>query len=184
MQRRSLLSLLALTALLTACMLVKDFGPIWNDAKADPCLNKIGESLYYTEFRRDPTGKNMENLARAFSHGGANYLLLKQEESDEGGRMYRFTVHNGIFQRYRVVPTMRAPFEEDYPDAPVSLARDTVTFETLGAKQLALLDAVSATPEYWEIEDQTLYNVLANPACRFDDRDLEKLNEENHPQKK
>lgn len=183
MKRRSMLSLALFSLLLAACMLVKDFGPAWNEAKADPCLNKIGESLYYTEFRRDPQGKNMENLARGFRHGGANYLLLKKDESDEGGRMYRFTVHNGIFQRYRLVPTMRSQFEQDYPDAPVSLARDTVTFATLGEKELTLMDSVATKDDYWEIEDQTLYNVLRNPACRFDDRDLEALNNEVKPKK-
>lgn len=166
----ALLSVMIL--LLTGCMLVRDFGRVWNDAKADPCLNKIAESLYYGEFRRDPAGKNMENLARAFRRGGHSYLLLKQEASDRGGRLYRFQVQNGIFQRYRLNPTKRAEFERDHPHAPVDLTLDTVTLERLGKSELALLDTIAADDSYWEIEDQTLYNPIMNPVCLFDDRDL------------
>lgn len=166
------LPVLGALCLLSACMLVRDFGPVWGEAKADPCLNKIAESLYYSEFRRNPEDKNIENLARGYTHGDAHYLLMKQNEDDRGGRLYRFRVHRGIFQRYRLNPTMRETFEHDYPEAPVDLSRDTITFETLGEKELALLDTIAAQENYWEIEDQTLYNVLMNPACRFEDRDL------------
>jgi hypothetical protein len=175
--KRPLLALAAAVALLCSCILVRDFGPVWNEAKADPCLNKIAEPLYQGEFRRSVEGKNIENLARAFRHGDANYLLMKKDADDAGGRLYRFRVRNGIFMRYRVVPTMREQFEHDYPDAPVDLSRDTITLDALGDKELALLDKISADEGYWEIEDQTLYNVLMNPACRFDDRDLTQYDE-------
>jgi hypothetical protein len=173
MTRRVLVTLAMLLAL-NACILVKDFGAMWNQAKPDDCLSKIGESLYYTEFRRDPMGKDMSKLVRGFTHGTANYLLIKADEKDDGGRMYRFDVHHGIFQRWRLNPTMRETFEKNYPDAPVDLSRDTVTLDGLGEKELKLLDSVAANPDYWEIEDQTLYNILKNPTCRFDDRDLSK----------
>lgn len=166
-----LIALLALS-LLAACMLVNDFGEYWNKAKPDLCLSKIGESLYYTEFRRDPEGKEMGDYVRGLKRDNANYLLLKQNADDAGGRMYRFTVRNGIFQRWRIDPAMRSTFERDYPDAPVSLKRDTITFETLGDAEWKLIDEIAGKDEYWEIEDQTLYNTLANPTCTFDDRDL------------
>lgn len=172
------IAIFALSLLLAACMLVKDFGPVWNQAKADPCLDKIAESLYAGEYRRDPSGKNIENLARAINHGGFNYILLKKEEDDKGGRMYRFRVTNGIFQRYRIDPTLRETFEHDYPNAPVDLSRDTITFDQLGEKEWKLIDEIAGKDEYWQIEDQTLYNVLLNPLCRYEDRDLKKLEEQ------
>jgi hypothetical protein len=175
MLRRSLA--LAAFALLAACMLVNDFGPAWNQAKPDPCISKIAESLYYTEFRRDPADKKMDDHAHALKRTNGNYLMFKQNVDDKGGRMYRFEVRNGIFQRLRLVPTMRATFEKNYPDAPVKIVNDTIQFDVLGEKEWALIDEISAQSDYWEIEDQTLYNILRNPACTFDDRNLSTFDE-------
>jgi len=170
--RHSILPAVAL-AMLAACILVDDFGESWNEAKPDECLSKIATSLYYTEFRRNPDDVKIDEVTRGLSRpNDTDYLLLKQSPSDSGGRMYRFQVVNGIFQRLRIVPTMRATFEKNYPNAPVSLKHDTIRFDTLGEKEWELIDNIATQPEYWEIEDQTLYNVLRNPMCRFDDRDL------------
>lgn len=169
------LALLAF-AVLSACMLVDDFGPAWTQAAPDKCVSKIASSLYYTEFQRDPEGLDMDTLAHALKRpNGKMYLLFKKNADDKGGRMYRFDVVNGIFQRYRVLPTMRKTFEENYPNAPVSLERDTIRFGTLGEKEWDLIDNIATQPEYWEIEDQTLYNTFRDPSCRFDDRDLSKI---------
>ena len=163
---------------LSGCILVEDFSPAWNTATPDSCLNKIAQSLYYSEFSRDPEGKDMNTLAHATRIGNANFLMLKQEAADKGGRMYRFGVVNGIFQRYRLNPAMRQAFLADYPDAPVSLRNDTVVLAKLGTEETKLLTEIASKPEYWQIEDQTLYNIMLNPLCRFDDRDLKKLAED------
>lgn len=169
--------LFALGALcmLAACILVKDFGATWDEAKPDECLTKLMASMYYTEFTRNPDGKDMNTLAHALTRpNGKSYLLIKADAADKGGRMYRFQVINGIFQRFRIVPTMRDTFEKNYPDAPVDLSRDTITFETLGDKEWELIDNIATQDDYWEIQDQTLYNTFRNPECRFEDRDLSK----------
>lgn len=172
---RRLLPALAL-AVLAACMLVGDFGKYWDEAKPDECLSKIGKSLYYTEFRRDPEKMDLDTVIHALTRpNGSSYLLLKENADDKGGRMYRFQVVNGIFQRMRLVPTMRKTFEQNYPDAPVDLSRDTVSFKHLGEKEWELIDNIATQDEYWEVEDQTLYNIFKSPACRFEDRDLSKL---------
>lgn len=169
--------LLALTTalLLSSCLVVEDFGHAWKDSSADPCLTKLSESLYATEFRRDPTNMNIEDIAHGWTLDGNTYLLLKKDSADIGGRLYRFTVTNGIFQRYRLDPAMRSLFERDYPSAPVSLKRDTVTLTTLDASTEALLTDIANKPEYWQIEEQTLYNTARNEACRFEDRDFSKM---------
>lgn len=172
--RHSLLPITALLAL-SGCLLVDDFSPEWKKGKTDSCTSKIAQALYYTEFRRDPEGKEINELARSFSIEPFHFLMLKQNASDAGGRLYRFNVENGIFQRYRVNPVMRKTFEADYPNAPVSLARDTITLKKLGSEEMKLLTEISAKPEYWEIEDQTLYNTLRNPLCIYEDRDLAAL---------
>mgnify|MGYP003385809137 CR=1 FL=1 len=173
---RFVMPLVAILAL-SGCILVDDFSPQWEKGKTDSCTSKIAESLYYSEFRRDPEGKDMKTLAHSFTLGKFHFLMLKQDVADKGGRMYRFGVTNGIFQRYRIAPGMRAQFERDYPDAPVSLKHDTVKLDALGEKEVALLSEISAKTEYWEIEDQTLYNTLRNPACIYEDRDLKALDE-------
>ena len=43
---------------------------------------------------------------------------------------------------------------------------------------MKLLTEISSRKEYWEIEDQTLYNTMLNPLCALDDRDLKKLKED------
>lgn len=172
---RRFIAPLAAMLMLSGCILVEDFAPEWEKGKTDSCTNKIAQSLYYSEFRRDPEGKDMNTLAHSFTLGAFHFLMLKQDASYQGGRMYRFGVTNGIFQRYRLNPAKRAQFERDYPNAPVSLKHDTVTLRSLGALEMKLLAEISAKPEYWEIEDQTLYNTLRNPACIFEDRDLAAL---------
>ncbi|MFM9889970.1 MAG: hypothetical protein ACKVOE_04895 [Rickettsiales bacterium] len=165
---------LSAVLLLSGCILVDDFGHAWTESKPDSCLKKIAESLYVEEFRRNPDGVDIDAVAHGWTSGGHHYLLLKQNADDRGGRLYRFHVINGIFQRYRLVPTMREQFAHDYPNAPVSLKRDTVSLTQLNPDTEKLLAEIAAKPEYWEVEDQTLYNTLRNPACRFDDRDLSK----------
>jgi hypothetical protein len=167
------LRILAITsALLTlnACILVNDFNAAWSEAKTDSCLSKLGESLYYSELRRDPTGKDMNELVRGWKFAGQNFMLLKKNTDDAGGRLYRFTVVHGIFQRYRLNPAMRATFKKDYPHATLRLSEDTVTLDILDTPTRKLLAEIVNKPEYWEIEDQTLYNPLRNPACLFEDR--------------
>lgn len=158
--------------LLSACMLVDDFGTSWDKGETDVCTSKLAESLYYTEFRRDPEGKDMSKHAHILTLGHEHFLMLKQDEADRGGRMYRFRVFNGIFQRYRLDPTLRETFEKSYPNAPVSLAHDTVDFKQLGEPELKLIEDIASKPEYWQIEDQVLYNSALNPACKYEDRDL------------
>ena len=169
---RRIMAPLALLVALSGCILVDDFAPKWQAGKTDSCTNKIAQSLYLSEFRRDPEGKDMKELARSFSINNMHFLMLKKSSADAGGRMYRFGVVNGIFQRYRLDPSMKRAFEISYPNAPVSLAHDTVTFTKLGADEMKLLGEISGKTEYWEIEDQTLYNVLRNPTCIYEDRDL------------
>ncbi len=171
---RTLVSLASLL-LLAGCMLVEDFGDAWKKGKTDSCVNKIAEALYYSDFRRDPSDKDMDDHARVFTIDGFHFLMLKKDPSDTGGRMYRFRVFNGIFQRYRLDPVMRDAFEIAYPDAPVSLRNDTVSFVTLGEKEIALMKEIAAQDDYWEIEDQTLYNTMRNRSCAYDDRDLAAL---------
>lgn len=164
-------------AMLAGCMLVEDFSAVWDKAETDSCTGRIAESLYYSEFRRDPANKDINALARVLTLDGQHFLMLKVEPTDKGGRMYRFGVVNGIFQRYRVKPVMRKPFEQEYPNAPVSLKHDTITLANLKPAVLSLLGEIAKKPEYWEIEDQTLYNTMLNPACKFEDRDLKAVEE-------
>ena len=174
---KKLLPLLACT-LLSACILVDDFADAWTQSQPDPCLSKIAQSLYYSEFQRDPGERDIDALAHGWRLGDRNFLLLKKEIADKGGRLYRFDVIDGqpspIFRRFRLAPTMRKAFERDYPNAPVSLKHDTVTLDTLDAKTEKLLADIAHRPEYWEVEDQAMYNPIGNPTCRFDTRDLTK----------
>lgn len=172
--KRTSLAIAALL-ILSGCILVDHYGKAWDNAKPDACLNKIALSLYAGEFSRDPSGYEITDLARAITFDGENFLLLKKSPDDKGGRLYRFRVTNGIFERLRLVPTMRARFEADYPNAPVRLSRDTVSIANLENAPRKLLVEIARKPEYWEVEDKTLYNTLHNPACRFEDRDLAKI---------
>ncbi len=174
MFRRFIAPLLAALTL-SGCILVDDFSPAWKTAEPDSCVSKIAASLYYSEFRRDPEGKDMKELAHVMTLGKNHFLMLKQEPTDKGGRMYRFGVVNGIFQRYRLNPSMKKTFIASHPNAPVSFKHDTVTLVKLGDAETKLLAEIAEQPDYWQIEDQTLYNTVLNPLCRFDDRDLKEL---------
>ena len=172
---RTTLALLSLT-LLAACILVDDFGPAWEKSVADPCISKIAEGLYYTEFRREPDDKKMDQLAHAFTLEDQHFLLLKQAPDDKGGRLYRFAVTPGtpspIFTRFRLNPVMRESFEKNYPNAPVTFAHDTVRIATLDANTKQLLLEIARQPDYWEVEEKALYNAFHNPRCPFEPTDL------------
>ena len=94
--------------------------------------------------------------------------------------MYRFTMSDAknaqhqVFQRWRLDPSMREIFAHDYPNAVAKIDRDTVTLPTLDGEAEKLLTEIAAKPEYWQIDDQTLYNVVRNPKCIFDTRNLTK----------
>lgn len=177
-----LLPVIAMLAL-TGCILVNDFSSVWEKSTPDSCISKISEALYYSEFQRDPNGKDMTKHARVFTLGKHHFLMLKKEEADAGGRMYRFGIVHGIFQRYRLDPVMRDAFEITYPDAPVSFRHDTVTLENLSSEVMKLLEEISGKEEYWEIEDQTLYNPMLNDLCKYEDRDLDALRSGDKPKK-
>lgn len=165
-----------LATTLTACILVDDFSPEWQKGKApDSCLSKIVAGMYYNEFRRDPEQKDMSKLSRVIALGNQHFLLMKKEEADKGGRLYRFHIIHGIFQRFRLDPVMKEPFKVKYPNAPVDLSHDTVRIDALGEKETALLSEIANQPDYWEIEEQTLYNPALNEECTLDDRDLKAM---------
>lgn len=181
MKLRNFCVTIAALLALVGCVLVNDFGAAWEEAKPDVCLSKIAESLYYAEFNRPAAEGEIDQLARGWSYEKQNYLLLKKNAADKGGRLYRFRVTNGIFERFRLAPTMRDDFKRDYPNAPVSLKRDTATLESLNPETLKLLASVASHDAYWESADKILYNPMLNPACRFEDRDLNKLAEDAAP---
>jgi hypothetical protein len=164
---------LLLLPLLCACLVVTDFGTAWKEASDDLCLNRIAMALYRQLHEQEPPSEDMGQLARAVTWDGEHYLLLKKKPEDRGGFLFRFTVKSGVFTRYRLNPTMRDRFAQDYPDAPVEVADSTVTLAQLGAAERALLGKVAKDARYWQREDRTLYNTALNPACRFDDRDLD-----------
>ena len=165
-------------ALLTGCILVDDFGARWEQAKADRCLTDVAKSLYIAEFRRKPTDETMGALARELTLDGQHYLLLKKNSDDKGGRIYRFTITDGknaehiVFQRWRLNPSMREAFLRDHPNSAAKIDRDTVTLPTLDGASEKLLAEIATKPNYWQIDDQTLYNTFRDPKCAFETRNL------------
>jgi hypothetical protein len=177
---KKLLSLVTALTLLAGCILVDDFGARWGQAKVDPCLSEVAKSLYIAEFRKEPDDETMASLARGLTLDGQHYLLLKKYAKHAGGRIYRFTITAGknaehvVLQRWRLDPAMRQAFMNNYPNAVAKLDRDTVTLPTLDGAAQTLLTEIANKPEYWQIDDQTLYNLIRDPKCIFDTRDLTK----------
>lgn len=165
---------------LSGCLLIQDFGKRWDEAKTDPCLDDIVKSLYISEFRRDLGDKDIQDVARELTLHGQNYILVKKHPEDKGGRLYRFTMSAGkevhamhvVFQRWRLNPTMRETFMRDYPHSIAQVDDDTVTLPNLEGDSEKLLTEIAEKPEYWQIEEQTLYNRVRDPKCRFETRDL------------
>jgi hypothetical protein len=59
----------------------------------------------------------------------------------------------------------------------VLLKEDTVTIQKLDAPSRKMLSEIADKSDYWEIEDQTLYNPIRNPLCLFEDRKGKDLKE-------
>jgi hypothetical protein len=136
-------------------------------AKADPCLMPIAESIHYQTFKRDLAKGDIDQLARGLKLENSNFLLLKKTPSDSGGNIYRFTVENGIFVRYRLNPAMREQFLRDHQNAPVHLRNDTARIDKLNDKTIDFLQKISGDASYWQKEDSAIYNPYANPQCGF-----------------
>jgi hypothetical protein len=175
MNLRRILPLLLLLPLLAACIIVRDFGGTWDKASGDICLNRINAALYYQVYEREYPEDKIADVARGITLSGEHYILMKQSPNDKGGFLFRFTVKGGVFTRYRLNPAARKLFEKEFPDAPVELRENTVTLAEFNDATLALLDKVAHDERFWETEDKTLYNTQLNPLCRFDDRDLKKM---------
>ncbi|MBN8543390.1 MAG: hypothetical protein J0M34_03905 [Alphaproteobacteria bacterium] len=167
--------LLLLPLLLCACIVVDDFGDAWKKAEGDICLNRINAALYAQVHEREVKEDRIEKLARGITLDGHHYILMKENPSDKGGFLFRFTVKEGVFTRYKLNPTMRKQFLEEYPNAPVSIDDSTATLTSLDTERVALLNKIADDAKYWETDDRTLYNPLRNKLCRFEDRDLETL---------
>lgn len=161
--------------LLTACIIIGDFGDAWDKAEGDICLNRINEALYPQVYERDVPETDIATLARGITLGDTHFILMKKQMKDAGGFLFRFTVEQGVFTRYKLNPTMRKTFLAENPDAPVKLSDSTVTLAKLDDASVALLEKIAKDARYWEVDDKTLYNPLKNTLCRFDDRDEETL---------
>jgi hypothetical protein len=167
--------LILLPLLLTACIVVDDFGDVWKKAEGDICLNRINVALYHQVHEREVQEDLIERVARGVTLDGHHYIVMKEKASDKGGFLFRFTVKNGVFTRYKLNPTMRKQFLSAHPDAPVQIDDNTVTLHILDDTHVALLNTVADEDKYWEMDDRTLYNPLRNKLCRFEDRDLQAL---------
>lgn len=170
---------LLLFPLLAACIVIEDFGGAWDKAEGDICLNRINAALYHQVHEREVKEEDITTVARGITFDGNHYILMKEKPEDKGGFLFRFTVKEGVFTRYKLNPTMRKQFLAEYPDAPVHIDDSTVTLSTLDDAQVALLNRIAADAKYWETDDRTLYNPLRNTLCRFEDRDLEALDSTN-----
>lgn len=164
--------LIFLPLLLNACIVIDDFGDAWKKAEGDICLNRINTALYAQVHEREVREDTIESLARGITLNGNHYILMKEKPSDKGGFLFRFTVKEGIFTRYKLNPTMRDRFTRDYPDASVNITDTTVTLANISPENLRLLTAISKEKIYWQEDDRTLYNPIQNKLCRFEDRDL------------
>ncbi|MFO0069049.1 MAG: hypothetical protein ACK529_02595 [Alphaproteobacteria bacterium] len=172
---RRTLPLLLILPLLAGCIIVRDFGEIWSKASGDICLNRINAALYYQVYESEFPEDKITDVARGITLGNDHYILMKKSPEDTGGFLFRFTVKGGIFTRYRLNPAARKLFEQEYPDAPVKLRENTVTLAEFNDATLTLLDKIAGDKRFWETEDKTLYNTQLNPFCRFEDRDLKKM---------
>ena len=175
MNLRRALPLLLLLPLLAGCIIVKDFGKIWEQASGDICLNRITEALFYQVHTREIAADQIDTVARGTTLDGHNYILLKESAGDKGGFLYKFTVKEGVFTRYKLNPAMRKTFLKENPDTDVSFYLDTVRIDSFSPENLALLNKIAGDDRYWEPDDKTLYNTQLNPLCRFEDRDLSKM---------
>lgn len=161
--------------LLAACIVVDDFGSQWDKASGDICLDRINTALYHQVHEREVKEADIAAVARGITLNEHHYILMKEKPEDKGGFLFRFTVKDGVFTRYKLNPTLRKQFKEEYPDAPVNVGDDTVTLKSLGEDQVALLSKIAADEKYWESDDRTLYNPMHNKLCRYEDRDLSTL---------
>lgn len=167
--------ILLVLPLLAACIVVDDFGSVWERAEGDICLNRINAALYQQVHEHEVKEENIATVARGITLDGHHFILMKEKPTDKGGFLFRFTVKEGVFTRYKLNPTMRKQFLETYPNAPVIVGDDTITLTALDDAQVKLLSKIAADEKYWENDDRTLYNPLRNKLCRFEDRDLEAL---------
>ena len=174
MTRRTL-SFLLLLPLLAGCIIVRDFGEQWGEASGDICLNRISTALYYQVHEQEFPEDKITEVARGITLDGVHYILMKKTPEDAGGFLFRFTVKAGVFTRYRLNPAARELFAEAYPGAPVEVRENTVTLAAFTPETLALLARVAGDERFWEPEDKNLYNPQLNPTCRFDDRDVSKV---------
>ena len=158
--RRNIFLSLSLCAL-SACIIVEDYGNVWDDATEDPCIDAIVEKHYAESFEDDQPPYPTKRI----TFGEQHMFLLKPNEKESGGHAYRFTLNGNIFTGYKANPSKLKQFRNDYADAPATVSKDKAILKQLGKTEQSFLQAILADETYWIADVKTLYNPRRNEQC-------------------
>ncbi len=159
--------------LLTACIIVDDFGDYWAQGFNDPCLNDIGAELYQKSFEQAVPTEQSSDYIRAVRIGETLFFLIKKSPEDAGGHAYYFDVESGILNVYRPDPAQRHAFEAAYPNAMVELDKDTARLKILDANNSQLLASVARKEQFWNKDSSYIYNQRRSKECLLGDHPIE-----------
>lgn len=167
---KNLLALL-LAPMLSACLIVDDFGESWDAATPDICVTKLAAAFYEKSYKK--TQFDYAPLIRPISLGEAHFILVKENEKDEGGHLYPFFVDSGVLITKRGNPAKVEYAKKAYGKQGVTIKESTVTIDQLNNTSLKLLEQSYHDESLWEEDLKMLYNKQLSDDCRFEDRDLE-----------
>jgi hypothetical protein len=97
--------------------------------------------------------------------GDNTFLMVRENESDDGGTLIRYVIEGDEFVTYRLNESRREDFIRDFPDAPVKLTSETATIPLLDARSTALLVFVAENEAYWVENRRERYNLARRNDC-------------------
>ncbi len=159
--------------LLSACIIVDDFGPAWEEAQEDLCISRLAEAFYENSYKK--RHDSYDGLIRTITINDANFILLKENASDAGGHLYPFFVETGILISKRADPVAREYYEDTYARDDVIVEEDTITLTSFDVGMQNHLAELNDDARLWEEDLKMLYNTRLDRTCRFEDRNIDEL---------
>ena len=156
---RGISVLILMASLLCGCIIVKNYGSVWDSARPDVCMVDAADAVSQWEIASDAQ-------VRTYTLNNQwGLMLLKEKPEDAGGHAYLYNLEGRVLSLFKPNPTRRVKYENEYPNSPAEITEDTVTFASLDDASLQHIWAMKDEEEYWMVEYRGLYRTNSDQPC-------------------
>lgn len=155
---------LFLALLLSACIIVDDFGEYWAKGKTDRCIN----DLLYASMHADDASVEMKAITqtvRVIQFGGQDFIMMLNKPGSQDGNLIRYRIDGSEYVSYKLSEEKREQFLREHPHTSVVVTNDTVTIPQLNKETASLLGDIAGDNSYWTEASREPYNPKHRTDC-------------------